>query len=415
MSALATPSPKARFDLELVSYPQPNVVYDVCRLIYRSSDPKLAASMHSTPYVVGRSFSREEQENLAKGLQELQVGFTFRSRPPFTEVVTFNPNEAPQEPVSGDMVFRFLNFKRILLLGILILGTGVLAYGAYRFISSGLREQTTQDALEESIGDAKINFTQGRVEHRRQRALQWEPSNIGVSLQNRDAVRTLSDSKSQIAYRGGQAIELGENSYIVIGDSQMTQENVLKHAIDLEDGELSAELTATSQAQEFEVSTPQGKIKLRSPKTGETSKNRVEAEVRGDELRVAVVEGSAQFTSIDSQEPIEITPQSELRQTEGQVPRLKQVVPIVLTSPADQHRFANNEKFIFSWRSQAGVTQYELFISSDPEMRDVLLVQRSLASELELSFLDSGPLYWQVRAETPSGLYRSGVRQVHVP
>lgn len=415
MSTLKASHPELRFDLELLSYPKPEVVQDVCFLIYQSADSRLSASLHSTPYTVGRSFTKEAQEDLADKLRALQVGFRFQARPPFTDVISFDPSaKAEEESIKAPFFTKRQLLISVAALVLLVLvGLSVILF--FPQMEAPGTDSSEAIAQVDQSGEAQIEEVTGRVEHRRQRSLNWEASSAGVQLQNRDSVRTLVDSKSEILYREGQRLEMEENSLVIIGESQLTPEKVLRHELNLEDGNLKAELLASENPQEFQVTTPQGRLQLRSPRLEEGERNSVQAEIRGTELRISVIEGRAEFQSEGSSETFEITPAAELRKVEGQSPAVKQVVPLPLRFPPNNHSFQNSETPQFSWAALPGITSYELVIASDQEMKDILFRQRSSEPQLQLSFLDNGNLFWQVRAESSSSLYRSEVRKIYVP
>ncbi|TVQ77383.1 MAG: hypothetical protein EA369_09315 [Bradymonadales bacterium] len=417
MSAVKPSLESARYDLSLLFFPDARTTAEVCELIYQTSDSKLISTLSLTPYTVGRSFSRQEQIELAERLKKLEVGFVFSAKPPFQGEIRFDPRDKDEElsEAAADKDSQTAKRSHHGLRKVFVAGASLLVFGLASLVVLNLYLSKPEKQILDANFEARVESLQGRVEHRRQRSLQWENSSVGLSLRNRDSIRTLADANAEIRYREGQTIELQEKSLVVIGETRLGTENILTHQIELEDGQVRAELAASIERNRLELQTPQGRIEIESPRPGQAERSAVETEVRAGQLKVSVIEGVAGFYDPQTNQRTEIARDSELTSQIGQSSQLRHILGLQLLVPQDGVRLSESVGIHFQWENVAGVDLYELRIASDRQMSDILLSQRTSESQMRLNFIDSGTIFWQVIGESSSRVYRSPVRSLYVP
>jgi len=394
---------------------------DVCEAIYHSQDKTLIGSLSSLPYHVGRSFDSTEAEPLHQTLRQLEVSHRFESNTPGVAGFQFDSRGNDSAIVPPMRPTRTLITKKSLLIG----ATGLLLVSAvctvfYYFSSMGIaRRITTSDpATSNSPGsdqEATVERLQKEVEYRRHKDFAWNRAALNLILQKQDAIRTFADSSAVLRYREGSLLNVRPNTLLIIGENP----NPTDRIIQLQDGTVQAQLRKTLTPHSLSIETASGTLELKNP-VGDEKDPKVETTLNAGTFTVAVSEGKAKFYSVTKNSPpVEIHRSEKIVATKDSVTPPQTFLPeIHLQSPSFDGALLvdpqENTPVQFTWDSLGENAHYDWRISTDPQMKEVLLQQSTPSNKLSLTYLDLGTLYWQVTAEVDGVRYQSPVWRVHV-
>lgn len=420
-----------RFELHLEAYANSTSMKKACLLIYGKEDKNLLSSLGSTPYVVGRSFPRDEVESLAHELKEAGVSFRFEGKPPLQERISFDYTKQEVEiaPIEKSMpivpIASVLGALALVLLAyfILPLGSEVEEPGLIneealsRSMGSAAtssatgatskreaKAQETQKILQATGSDAILLGLKGNVSYRKSDSLFWDRAKNKMGLYENDSLRAFDSSQATIHYSEGSSVFVKPGTFIVIGDTS-SESNKSQRRIDLNEGEIQARLDGSEKQKELLIKTEQGVIRVSSPKANEKSVQ-LETAVVGGKTRVSVIRGKASFEPKNKTlETMNIGSNQEIAATESLVsPPIKFQPRIDLVSPPKNSSIAfkpEGEYYEFRWSPLLGEgVTYQWTLASDEKMTNVIVTQNVPTSMVKLAYLDPGTLYWRVSASS---------------
>lgn len=414
-----------RFELILTYFPNESALEEVCQLIYNSQNRNLVAALSSTPYTVGRSFPREEQEVLSEKFKSLGVGFQFKSKPPYHEIIQFDPQYVPTH---SDKKNKIYSLKVLLTILALIFAAISVAYflpflkfeSFWKLNEKGPSEKSRSEKPAALDFDAELSFVIPKVEYRASQTLFWENAQRNQKLKHNDAIRTFSKAAAVIRYRDGSYVRLKENTLLTIGETQISNEEGTERELELKDGSLQARLEASPKPNSLAIRTPEGVLQLKNTKNKKSSPTQVITSFRNGELEIKVAKGSIEFKPKKmSEKPIRLQELQRMLHKPEESPQISDFIPeIEIISPENgKHlKFEPNttQKFIFEWENIAPNIEYEWTLWSDAEARNLLLSQKTTRTSVELKFLDVGALYWKVEATYEGIKYASPLTKIYV-
>jgi len=413
-----------RYNLILVDYPSPKAIEIVGALIYGKTDRNLLATLSSTPYAVGRSFSSEEFQLFHDELKKLQVHHRFICKDS-DEQIEFKPKSLSEDasapiPTTAYQAAQLRGgtfWKNPYWIGGVTISLA-LAMGLYLVPFSKLLKSRPSNISSAPIGeafDASVVATRNRVEYRGSADIAWRSANLRQGLFDRDSLRTFDDAWATLQYRAGDQIRVRENSLVMIGSSHPEDETV-----ELKDGSLRTRLAPSSIDRKFTIETASGKISIRHPQSDSTESTQVETNLKGDKLSIAVSSGEVEFFHSDpDQKSIVIGNNQQVTATKTSLSKLNAYTPILrLMNPEDNQKITIDEsipqKFRFEWEQLGENAIYEWVLSTDARFENILNRQNSKHTSLELTYLDHGKLYWQVRGEWDGVNYQSPIYTIYV-
>lgn len=399
-------SQPARYHLVIKSYPSESSIGDLAQLLYDAKDPTLVASLSSVPYTVGRSFSPNEVEFFADEMKKLKIGFSFKSESPDLPEIQFDPDAKKTEMKSQNPVAQKpdgISWKPLLfaLIGLVVVIAGLSFISTLR-TSSKSSESPSADEPSSAFDQnyrARVDSITRTVEYRRDRDLLWNRVEVPLALQDQDALRTFEDSQAVLRYREGSSVIVKANTLLVIGSNQ----NESDKRIDLEDGSVSARLTASKKPQKLSIHTKLGTLEMTSPEEGK-KEARFETTIKGEKLAVAVTAGALKLTPRDaSQKTVEIQSHQKIEATAESISAPEAYTPsLSLKSPENNSVLKIDpqgaQPIRFEWEDLGSDTTYEWRLSSDEQMKTILLSQKTSAPFIDVQYVDLGSVYWQVSA-----------------
>ncbi|MDB5037378.1 MAG: hypothetical protein JWQ35_906 [Bacteriovoracaceae bacterium] len=414
---------EARYQLTLLNYPNTGTLAEICRLIYQTEDKNLIASLSTLPYIVGRRFSHPETEHLHSEFKRLKVGHRFQCDKPGITAPSYDPNhfvaERKEESKKVVEINKFkkkapvAKFSRKWILGLIIIS---LLGAIFYFISKNKIKTLEHSESPSQTYEAKIETVDHDVEFRIADDLLWKKAKDNILLQTKDSVRTFQDSRAYLKYREGSLVTVHPNTFLIIGKETAPNRKVLK----LEDGILQARMKPSDQAQHLSIETSSGILEMESPKGTELKEMKIETSMNKGTLTVSVTEGQATLTPKAKDSPvIKLDRLQQITATEKNVSAPVPFIPkINLFAPVMNEAIVidpqKSSAIRFKWEALGDNANYELSLSIDPEMKEVLIKQTSSVPQLEFSYLDLGILYWQVSATLDGVKYKSPIWRLYV-
>lgn len=414
----------ARYRLVIHSYPAEDIIPRVCKLLYGSTDKNLLASLSSLPYIVGRSFSLREVDDLEDLLKQCEVGFTFKSSTEGFPDRSFDPKKPHintsqttdiEMPSIQNIPKRFI--ASALILGIL---TAVFLLVRWDFHSIKEYDQAAQQPPTQATYYARIEELSNSVDVKTKAGVVWEKAKLEMKLEQEDSVRTYDRSTAKVNYANGSSIAIKPNTLIVIGRTN----HQLDKRIDLEDGSIQARLMGSTTPYKMTIHTKAGVVEIKAPNKP-NQESRLETKIEGKELKVRVSEGTATLLPSNSKmKPIEIHQQQVIAASPEKMTQTLSAAPVSkprtleLMSPQKDARVRVNPQDIqpiaFECQNLGSDVYYIWELASDESMQNILLKQTTQLPQLKVNYLDLGTVYWRVIAEGYDTHFISQPRRLYV-
>jgi hypothetical protein len=414
----------ARYRLVIHSYPAEEIIPRVCKLLYGSTDKNLLASLSSLPYIVGRSFSLREVDDLEDLLKQCEVGFTFKSSTDGFPDRSFDPKR-PHASASQTTEIELPSIRSIpkrfvasaLILGVL---TAALLLVRWDFHSIQEFDHAQQQAPAPETYYARIAELNNSVDVKAKTGVVWEKAKLEMKLEQEDSVRTYDRSTAKVDYANGSSIAIKPNTLIVIGRTN----HQLDKRIDLEDGSIQTRLMGSATPYKMTIHTKAGVIEIKAPDKP-NQESRLETKIEGKELKVRVSEGTATLLpSNPKMKPIQIHQQQVIAASPEKptkpliaAPAAKPR-PLELMSPQKDARVRVNpqdaQPIAFECQNLGSDVYYIWEMASDESMQNILLKQTTQEPQLKVNYLDLGTVYWRVVAESYDAHFISQPRRLYV-
>ncbi len=420
---------EARFQLTLLKYPNNDAITSATSLIYETTDKNLVASLSSLPYVVGRSFSKEESQRLHSELKRLNIYHRFKSDIPGTELSHEEPNTStdtkdglpqitPSKKIGGQIIeFPHPQAPQHRFEWRIWIAIALMAIAAITTVMISLQnpQPKSETAVAGQMGfDAKVTQISKKVELRPSQELTWKPAQKGDLLHHDDSIKTFNEAFASIWYQSGTSVQVRPNTLIVIGKSPVAN----SETINLEDGAIHAHIKKLDQ--NISIQTAAGVIEIKGKDSTNGNEARIETSSSNNELKVSVISGSATLTStnknippvaIESLEQVTASP-TEISKPTVFKPEIKLRLP--LDNETIQVNPSKNSPVRFMWDSLGEEGSYKITISSRPDLSDPLIQERTRGSDIEFNYLDIGDLYWRITSEIDGIHFESPIWRIHV-
>lgn len=426
-----------RFRLIIDHFSSDESIRQACQIIYATTDPKLIASMGSTPYEIGRSFSVQQKTELKARFLELKIEFRFINETTGEVESSSSQTTTPEGMTHPKFAFKITKQNAIISLSVFfVLAVVLVVFQFFLKPPERMEEKTLQrdtqvqssrenplvkavetpkaQPLNIEFFEAQITKIENKVEIRRKNALEWEPATVEMRLQQGDRVRTFARAFCTFQYREGSNVQVSEDSLVVVGKS-MDQPQLVSRELALENGSLRTQLVAGQKDQQIGVETNQGYIQFEHSKSTNQS-TQFETVLRNNNLNVRVARGVAQFKkSKEDAEGVIISDNQQIMVTETSVSEpVTFRPPLRLLQPEDGTRLQYSGQVVgFSWEN-IGFATYEFILAGDIEMENILFSKIVHENRIELNYLDSGFLFWQVKAYNDNTEYLSPIYRIHV-
>ncbi len=241
-----------------------------------------------------------------------------------------------------------------------------------RIDKSGLKE----------IGTVTYRFRKAERKYKRQ--VVWEGIDQHEPVYNFDSIRTVEGATARIRLQDGSAIDLEENTLVLISMAGKAVN------IGFEHGHLSTD-SSGSTGKELTVKGKNTQVKVRGGKLTLSGQK--------DKLAVNVSSGRATLRGKGGSRKIESGMKAVVSGNEVSV--AKQSVKI--ESPANGTFFVSEKSWhpiLFSWKSEERETVLE--VSSSPSFKKLLLVKKTFLKQQKRGFVP-GIYYWRVRVPGKAG------------
>lgn len=439
-----------RFDLLLLEFPSQESLEEACLIIYRKHDKNLLAAMASTPYAVGRSFDPEDQERIHSELKKVGVSHQFDSKLTGEKIIFDSKEDSKESQANTEKhqstenqknPTRSLEMRKpSFLIGASLMAVFIVS-GVFYYSSQSTRQSSNTDSITEadttktlqkqpakespnyiaptSNFDARVEKTSGSVDSRKKDTFEWTSAKTGDLLQAQDSIRTASSSYAALRYREGSRIQVKENTLLVIGESLEKSKDDFERELSLSDGSIHARLVSKNTNQKLKISTPQGQIVVKQEK-GSTKPSHLSTSLQDGQLQVQVAEGSAQFLPLGSEEAeIDIPRNTQILATKKSVSSPVEYKPSVqLLSPGSGEGIkleeGKEDQFQFKWEAVDSEALYTWSLASDSKMENILFTKETSETEMKLSYIVPGQVFWQVSATIDDVLYTSPIYTLHV-
>lgn len=418
------PHTQARFQLTIKSYPSETCIPEVCEIVYDSRDKNLIKSLSGLPYIIGRSFPQVEVHRVHQNLVDLNVGHEFKNLVGDHETISFDPQAkkseekaavtVPSAPTKSKSSLQWNN-KTLwtLSLGLIVVtASGFLIKNYFsKKSAANISPIVTQDDRQATIEELTKD-----VEYRKHKDFIWQKAQRDLGLVEEDGVRTYENSSAVLRYREGTKVFVRPNTLIIIG-----REATSDRSIRLEDGTLQARLKPSATESKLAIETKAGTLEMKSPKIGEAAKEaRIETKMSQGSLQIKVSEGSATLKpSNPTAQIVELKSREEIVATPTTVSSITSYIPTLeLFHPKDGEKITvdpqNQKPINFQWENINEGLTYSFEIASDASMKNILMRQDVNIPEVQLHYLDPGPIFWRVTTNFEGITYQSTVQKLDV-
>ncbi len=233
----------------------------------------------------------------------------------------------------------------------------------------------------------------------------WSRAQLGMTLANRDAIQTYAKARALIEFGGGNYLDIGENSLVVLqGMEPDLFVNKLRTLRVEVQGELRGRLQRSGDGLtnlqialpgadlqmapgEGEQSDVEFRLAVNKDKSSTLSLFKGEAEVMIGGKRVLLGENFSLAIGPDGQplDPVTLPAQPILkRPVNGNASYFRKLPP----------------KMRFTWKSEKPASAYRFMLSRDPEFRQLLVDERVKRASFTYGNLKKGEYYWRVHSLT---------------
>jgi hypothetical protein len=242
-----------------------------------------------------------------------------------------------------------------------------------------------------------------------------------MSLFDRDAVQTFSQSSAQINFDSRNHLAIGSNSLIIIKRIEKDkQQNERRTAMVMVEGELQGRISAAGQSPlNLEITTPAAVSRINSKTPAQSTDFRIS--VNPDKSSsIVVFKGQAEVTAAGR--TVRVAEGTGVTVKQGQAPRaaVRLPPPPSLLTPLDRSVVSFREtvpRTRLAWNGQPGEA-FHLQLARDSAFKDIVVDKKLNEPEFVHGNLKKGKYYWRVSKLNdsceghPSGLRQFEMSQV---
>ena len=219
----------------------------------------------------------------------------------------------------------------------------------------------------------------------------WSRAQLGMTLANRDAIQTYAKARALIEFGGGNYLDIGENSLVVLQgmepDPFVNKLRTLRVEVQ---GELRGRLQRSGDGlTNLQIALPGADLQM-APGEGEQSNVEFRLAVNKDKSSTLSQFNGENFSLTigpDGQplDPVTLPAQPILkRPVNGNASYFRKLPP----------------KMRFTWKSEKPASAYRFMLSRDPEFRQLLVDERVKRASFTYGNLKKGEYYWRVHSLT---------------
>ncbi len=248
---------------------------------------------------------------------------------------------------------------------------------------------------------AVLSRMENFVKSRRANQVAWQDATKGMRLYNRDAIQTLQKSGARLSFRGGNFLELDENSLLIL--RKLDRDVFIRDnrtVVVLVGGLLTGGVSKNvGESFNLEVVTPGAVARVPSlDKKGQPA--RFQMSVRQDESSVLkVLEGTAELVVQGGSMEVNANQVVKVKPGEDPVYLSTPPGPPVLTSPEDGKTLYYRDvppAVSFSWVGTGSSSEYLFVLSTDPQFNDIVHEDTIRGTRFSHGNLKAGNYFWRV-------------------
>lgn len=248
---------------------------------------------------------------------------------------------------------------------------------------------------------ATLDKTAHRVKSKRGNDIAWQAARKGMRLYDEDAIQTLDKSTALIRFDEQNAIDLGENSLIVI--RRMEQDLLFREKrsyMVMVDGTLRGTLNASDDNGVYlEVTLPNAVTRLQAQAGGgETVDFRIDVQ-QDQGSAVTIFSGHAE---VEAQGEAVLLEANQMTRIDGQSsPSDPLTLPPAarLIHPTPQQHFSYRSlppRIKLQWQAPTGIARYHLLLARDRDFSQLLVDERLTQTSFTHGNLTPGDYFWKV-------------------
>jgi len=247
---------------------------------------------------------------------------------------------------------------------------------------------------------ATLTRSENEVKSKNANSLAWGLAKTGMSLFERDAVKTFNQASAQITFDPQNYLSIGSNSLIIIKRiEKVVTTDQRRSAMVMVEGELRGQIASSAQNPlHLEITTPSAVSRIIPGKDG-TQNTDFRISVNPDHSSsIVVYKGQAEVSARGR--TVTVSEGSGVTVKEGQVPKSAVRLPVtpVLTAPVDRSIVRFRElvpRVRFTWAGKAGET-FRLQLARDMAFKDIVIDSKLNEPEFVHGNLKKGSYYWRV-------------------
>ena len=275
---------------------------------------------------------------------------------------------------------------------------------------NGLNEKISHVA---TLSDIKNNVKNKPIDQ-----LVWKTAKKGLTLYGGDSIQTFDSSKATITFNEGNAIELGENSLIVIN---RLEEDIIwrekKSFMSMMEGTVRGKLTNHKKKPVYiEITMPNSVAAIRSNEVVDEVDFQIKVNPNNSSV-VTVFKGEAEISTNEGKKVNITENRASLITKKGgvSVPELLPEAPILKT-PVNKEAFYFSDippAVTFRWFKSNHSENYKFILSKDKLFTQIIYEKRVKSTQFEYKNLKHGTYYWKIigigknRAEGEDSKFRT--------
>ena len=252
---------------------------------------------------------------------------------------------------------------------------------------------------------AKVTELGNKVSVKSANTIAWSRAQLGMALANRDAIQTYGKARALIEFGGGNYLDIGENSLVVLqGMEPDLFVNKLRTLRVEAQGELRGKLQRSGDGlTNLQIALPDADLEI-VPGAGEQGDVEFKLTVNKDKSStLSLFKGSAEIM-IGGKSVVLGENFALIIGPDGQP-----LDPVALPAQPILKRPVNGNasyfrkrppKIRFAWKSEKPVSAYRFMLSRDPEFRQLVVDERVKRASFTHGNLKKGEYYWRVHSLT---------------
>lgn len=262
-----------------------------------------------------------------------------------------------------------------------------------------------QSKEEVEAAQAIVEIISNKVNKSLQRG-EWQNVSGGDELKPKDGIRTQENSSAVLVFDNISRVQMTEFSQVFLRERETQENGLTRNEIEIEKGEAQLNISnkdakSGKPENEFEILT--GTVRTK-PQTDAAGQQSTKARLNDDDSsQIMVYAGNSKVESAGVSVDVE-TGMGTIAKS-GEAPTVPEKLLLAPDISKNSARHATPDNALIGWGPLSGATHYSISVCDDAECNNVVQHHKNiLSTQMALSQLPEGLVYWKVSAVSKSGL-----------